>query len=230
MKVQGYALPWDKPAYVDGLVESVAPNAVAADTPRNITLLFGDHATDGREVFAQTRDGSLRLWSDDYGLAFSATLDTSRATARAAARSIAAADVSQCSVNFTGMRRREDGRVIWGAIDHIALVWSGAYADTGCWMEDQLIRDRAPELREMSMTYADTVMARARKPYAWGASDKGAAAGSGPRHAPSLPPPRPDLAAFANQMLLANRREGLGEFNGRPIGMAIKQFLANCTA
>ena len=161
IRVQGYALPWNSPAEADGLTETVALNAVAPNTIRNITLIAGDHETEGRRVFAQTKAGSLRLRADAYGLAFSATLDDTNA-GHALAWSIARGEMAECSVNFTAMHRTEAGRIIWGAIDHIALVTEGAYAATSCWLADTPWRDMAPKQRECAALFGESLRAHLR--------------------------------------------------------------------
>lgn len=156
--VHGYALPWDAPAYVDGLVETVAPMAVAADTARNITLLFGDHESEGRQVFAQTRSRSLTLFADDYGLGFSASVDDETRGVRGLCAALARGSVTKCSVNFSAMHRRDDGRIIWAAIDHIALVHEGAYEATGCWLGGQPDRDRPAGVQALAARHLQSRM------------------------------------------------------------------------
>ncbi|CAN7203484.1 HK97 family phage prohead protease [Rhizobium sp. LjRoot30] len=190
--VQGYALPWDRPAFVDGLVETVAPCAVAAQTPRNIRMLYGSHAEEGQRVYAQTRDGTLQFFQDDYGLGFYAALDDASPAVRSAARAIGSGMVSQCSVNFVNMSRREDGRVIWAAIDHVALVAQGAYSDTACWLADTPINQRHEDVRAHSLMWIEGFLNHSRRRGAAGqgldipASNRPLLA-SAPRSRPSVP-------------------------------------------
>lgn len=160
--IQGYAIPWNKPAEVDGLIETAAPGSIAAPTAQNsnVTILYGSHAVEGARIYAQTKDRSVRFFADDYGLGFTANLDDRHADVRAAARAIAAGHVCQCSVNFTKMHRNDAGRIDWARIDHVALVQEGAYRDTGCWIASQPVNERKPWLRAMSRTFADSVISR----------------------------------------------------------------------
>lgn len=170
VSIAGYALPWDRPAFVDGLEETCAPGAVSADSKHNVTLLFGTHE-EGRPVYAQTRDRSLSLFSDDYGLAFSARLDDDLRHVPGALHAIGRGEVAQCSVNFKDMRRRSDGRVIWAQISHIALVATGnaAYRDTGVWLRDQA---SDPWLAEMRECHRATTRARALQLIAEGRAER----------------------------------------------------------
>jgi phage head maturation protease len=169
--VQGYAIPWDKPGFAldaeTGVArwENCAPNAIAAETPRNITLLVGDHVAEGRRVYAQTKQKSLRFFRDDYGLAFTAYLEDNSA-GRAAANAIARGEMAQCSVNLINYQFRDVvgvSRLIFGAIDHVALVCQGAYEDTGCWVADQPLNDMPRHLRDMRMTFMDSVLENSRR-------------------------------------------------------------------
>lgn len=196
ISIQGYALPFDRPAYVDGLEETVAPTAITAPTRQsaNVTLLFGDHVTEGRRVYAQTRDGTFRFFTDDFGLAFSASIDDDSPSALGLARAIGSGEVSRCSVNFTALHRRDDGRVFHARIDHVSLVVEGAYADTGCWLANQPLNERPTHIREMAARYGESVIARTRQDQ--GRAPVGAtAAGGVVRHGVSRQPSIPSSVA-----------------------------------
>ncbi|MEQ1952486.1 HK97 family phage prohead protease [Mesorhizobium yinganensis] len=141
MKVNGYALPWNRAIQIDGLWEMVRPNAVRIDT-RNVRLCFMHEGHD--YPLAQTANGTLQLWNDAFGLAWAADVDDAVGWKRAALRTIGDGSTSDCSVNFTFLQCNErDGlRVIEAAdIDHVAVCarLNGAYGDEGanCWLEDK---------------------------------------------------------------------------------------------
>lgn len=190
IRVQGYALPWDQPAYVDGLVETVAPRAVSCDTVRNLKLLAVTHEEVDARIYAETKRGNLRFWQDDYGLAFSAQLDDNT-FGRGLAHSIRSG-LDGCSVLFSHMRRREDGRIIWATIDHVTLTASPAYRDTGVWLAGDPIRDRPAHLRDMSAAWLEGLRAHlkntgrsaARGPQP-GRSARGANAWAAPARVPT---------------------------------------------
>jgi phage head maturation protease len=212
IRIQGYALPWDKPAYVDDLEETVAPGAVSAEPVRNVALLVGDHVDVGRRVYANTRTfrRNLTLFVDAYGLGFNAWLDDEQAPDRGVAEALRNGSVTQCSVNFINMSRQATGRIVHAQIDHIALVEEGAYADTGCWLADQPWNALQPWLRDMRRTFAlstiERTMASTHAPSSAereaGRAPAASARGGTVQHAGASPRPLPNsLRALMNSAL-----------------------------
>jgi phage head maturation protease len=164
----GYAVTWDTPAFVDGLVETVAPGAVKVEGPANVVLLAGDHEVEGRPTYARTKDDSLTFWVDQTGLAFRARLDPDRALHRGLARAVANG-MDQCSVLYTAMHR-VDGRISWARIGHIAILSDPAYESTSAWVVESPIMSRTPHQRAMSALWGKGIRDRLRHQVPAGAS------------------------------------------------------------
>jgi hypothetical protein len=154
--INGYAAPFDRLAVVDGgVIETIQPSAFFV-IPK-CELQFGH---DG-PVLASNVTGKLRLWQDEFGLAFSADISGrpyDLATVRAVRR-----EGLQCSVNFKDWRVDEtvrDGqvhrRIVWACIDHIALAHGAAYGDgTGAWMADEPLQNLRGAARQLARQWAD---------------------------------------------------------------------------
>lgn len=98
LRVSGIAVRWE--AYDMGSeLERIDPNAFAAslENPDEIALLWNH---DTSRPLARVRAGNLRIYTDDQGLGFEATLPDTVAYAREAYEAIRAGVVSQCSFGF----------------------------------------------------------------------------------------------------------------------------------
>ncbi len=171
-QVQGYAIPWEREGYggedEDGRTWIAARNSISPPRPEgaNVTLIFGDHVTEGRRVYSQTRDRTLSFFADDYGLGFSAWLDDDTPGHFAVKQAIANGSVTNCSVNMIAPYDRidEEGRrrFTHARIDHVTMCSIGVFQDTGLWLADVPYRERAPWLLDMSFRYGESVLARNR--------------------------------------------------------------------
>jgi HK97 family phage prohead protease len=97
MKVRGYAIRWNQ--YDMGReMERVDPKAFdrSMEEPGDIALLWNH---DTGKPLARVRAGNLRLWTDENGLGFEATLPQTP-TAQEAHALIQSGVVSQCSFGF----------------------------------------------------------------------------------------------------------------------------------
>ena len=131
--VCGYAGLFDTPIVIDGQTEEFARGAFqpslrfGADVPATV-----NHKCDA--TWARVRDGSLKLWEDDTGLAFSATLPATpygRGLARAVADGLISA-----SVLFRSFKteRTASGYIVQAAtLTDICLATAPAYP-TAVWL------------------------------------------------------------------------------------------------
>ena len=97
LKVRGYAVTWT-PYDMHREMERIDPKAFdrALESPADIALLWNH---DTGKPLARVRAGNLRLWTDENGLGFEATLPDT-ATAREAHALVQSGVVSQCSFGF----------------------------------------------------------------------------------------------------------------------------------
>lgn len=154
--IAGYAAPFNSPAIVEGVEETIAPGAFMIG--RRCEVRLWEH--DGAPVASSYGDG-LRLWQDDYGLAFLARINSRYLvhTAHAVRR-----ENFQCSVQFTAAAGRAgfdatvdvvDGvirrRVTRASIEHIALAHGAIYgAGTGAWIAGEPTEDYDPSIRALA--------------------------------------------------------------------------------
>jgi HK97 family phage prohead protease len=154
-RLAGYALPWETETAFAGAVESVARGAIAPSA-RNIRLLFATHDGEAR-AYADTARGTLRIWNDEYGLAFEADIAATLPGASSVARAVGEGMTTGASVYFrqmTGSERDGRRRIVSAAIDHITITAEPAYQETAVWLDDVPIRDRPQEVRASSIEYA----------------------------------------------------------------------------
>lgn len=98
----------------DGADESVDPHAFDGALDDDIRCLI-DHDT--RLVLGRNKAGTLRLWVDDKGLAFSVDINPQDSDAMNLYARVQRGDVSGCSFGFDiledNMENRPDGSVHW---------------------------------------------------------------------------------------------------------------------
>jgi phage head maturation protease len=145
--LRGYALPWNESILLTcGTYERFAPTAfddiLSRRTP--IDIRFGGHERND-PLLASTRDGSARLFVDDYGLGFEARIDTRANWGKVRAITQRDNPFDRCSIGglivissdqdkHLGTRRETIKRA---TIDHIAIVdHSAAYKETAVWPAD----------------------------------------------------------------------------------------------
>lgn len=138
-KLAGYACPFNRSAFVDGVREVIAPDAFSQMLARNAMtgLVFGWH---GGGVLAVAQ-----LFADRYGLGFSALLDVERKDCRQYLAKVAGGEWSYCSVEFTKIEYEAveigDGqylrRVTAAELNHVCVTGGNAvYRDTAVWIDD----------------------------------------------------------------------------------------------
>jgi phage head maturation protease len=122
-------------------------------------MIFGTH--EAVAAFARTKDHSLTLFQDRYGLGFEARMSTGTPGVFGIARAIARGDTTRASVNFTDMdcttRHEADARhrrVTRARIDHIAIVSQAAYEGTAVWLADSDIRDLPPRIAALQARWS----------------------------------------------------------------------------
>jgi phage head maturation protease len=142
MDVRGVAVPFDVVATVDGARETISPTAFDLGSGYAV-LRFRGH--DGA-IIARSADRSLRLWRNQVGLFFEASLyDVDPFVLHA----ISGCGFG-CSIGFRATDCRETivagvrhCRVEKAILDDVALVANPAYRRTGCWPASMAV-DRLP--------------------------------------------------------------------------------------
>src|SRR5665213_3071763 len=145
--LRGYAITFGEIGRTADGLEAVVHGAFdkALADRRDVRLVFGDHAP--KPAMAWTRDNSLRLFADGYGLGFEARLRfgvdiQAHELADITSGSVAGASVQFQRMTFGTTHHRESGssyavrRVVQAGIEHIALVGAPAYPGTGVWRGD----------------------------------------------------------------------------------------------
>jgi phage head maturation protease len=139
MILRGYAALFNVPQRVRGEVEILQADCFDNMIARKLRCaLQGDTHDRKANQLACNRDGSLRLFADEYGLAFQARVDQDDPTLEELLPLIESGEAG-CSVHFVQCVQDvfEGAYIIsLGIIDHIAITASPAYQDTCCWRAD----------------------------------------------------------------------------------------------
>lgn len=88
VRIDGYACIFGSEIRIDGQIESFAPGAFSPTLRRGAIDMRATINHHRAETWASVRDGSLKLWQDDVGLGFSASLPGT-AEGRGLARAVA---------------------------------------------------------------------------------------------------------------------------------------------
>lgn len=95
---------------------------------------------DPNRVFGRTKNGTLKLWKDDKGLAFKCKYDDSISWHRDAVAQVKRGDIDQCSFAFTVdeietvRTKGEEHDIIKDLhLYDVSIVTYPAYEDTECW-------------------------------------------------------------------------------------------------
>ncbi len=136
VRVNGYASLFDTEIRIDGQIESIAPGAFSPTCNRgaiDVRMTVNHHCA---ATWASVRDGSLKVWQDAVGLAFSAAFpDTShgRGLARAVADGLIVASVLFRSF---GQKPTPGGYIVTAAtLTDVCLTTAAAYP-TATWLSD----------------------------------------------------------------------------------------------
>lgn len=150
--IRGLACPFSSPTWVRGVLEEVVCEAFKDVDGRSVEVHAFGH---GGPVIAAR--GQVRLWQNEKGLFFQASLpaDVGLSSILSLVRSGAG-----CSVNFDGSSwRAYEGersgyryRTIFDAdIDHIAIAHGAAYRSTAVWLKADEQHGRLPDgLRQIA--------------------------------------------------------------------------------
>jgi HK97 family phage prohead protease len=145
MRVAGYAAVFDQTISVDGLQESIAPDAFAEMLRyrRPCALRYDTH--DASPSLARTGDGSLRLWADSYGLAFEARLNPRLEAVAVSLFDLLRHDDMGCSVGLPFFKSqcsivagKVARRIIMVRTDHFCATREPAYRGTALWRPDAM--------------------------------------------------------------------------------------------
>lgn len=162
IRIQGYCAVFDRPR-ADGHAEIVRPGAFdhVLRHPRagfNLQFHHGGPAFIAGSLVSDT----LKIWADDFGLAFEAGPFNAGGRNGFLLRSIA--DGSMRGGSWSGTLgsgqfenlNGEQTRVIrrFKSLDHIAVVAEGAYPEAGVWLSSEYFYDMPPRLRALSEIWA----------------------------------------------------------------------------
>jgi phage head maturation protease len=174
--IEGYALPYNSIAQVevDGALEQFSPSALDGMFPLQgpVDLLWADHSPSAARLASSAR-GTLSLFSDDYGIGFSAALDALDRDNQWRLREIckrqnpfAYASVGGLVIKASRWEKYRSAnlKVITSAIfSHITITDEPAYTATAVWRADVSL-DAAPwRIRDLASQW-DVGRAQWREP------------------------------------------------------------------
>ncbi|SFZ81788.1 Phage head maturation protease [Devosia enhydra] len=156
LHVCGYVIPFGREVPIGGLRESVSHGAFKP-TARNIGLQFAEHVFGETTEYARTKDGSLTVWADDFGLAFEAHLKPV-AGVQGFINSVRDHLTDGVSIGFGEMYGGEawdaDGKfrmINSASIEHISAVNRPAYGEwTGIWHAEREPRHLPQHLTDLA--------------------------------------------------------------------------------
>jgi hypothetical protein len=138
LRVQGFATVWGQVHFCPHPLRLLPGAADFIGLPVFATLWH-----DGAHEFADARDGSLKIWSDDYGVAFEAALTTWGGVSLA--RGIRAGHFREVSCCWAGSRWSTFADEAEGNVEtvrkaklvEVSIVPVAACPGTGCWLDDE---------------------------------------------------------------------------------------------
>ena len=136
LRIDGYATIFDTPIVIDSQTEIISPGAFSMMLSRGAPYARATINHRPATTWASVRDGSLKLWADSTGLAFSAALPGT-AEGRSVACAVADGQIG-ASVLFRpfGSNSTPTGYVVEAAtLTDVCLTTTPAYL-TATWLSD----------------------------------------------------------------------------------------------
>ena len=145
LRVNGFAALFNTPIEVDGKTEIIAPGAFSATLRSGASAVRALVSHDPTTAWASVKDGSLKIWQDSVGLAFSAKLEDTVA-GRQLARSVASGNAG-ASFRFKPLETQAtaSGYIVTDAMLYeISILGEPAYS-TAAWLSDPDLMDGLPD-------------------------------------------------------------------------------------